>query len=129
LSISGHSLTNLDGSISHARNFAIFSAEIPKPNNKGATMTPSSSSAAPSGAAASGAAARVAAPAANRSARKSTRRLTRHRKEVNAMLRKLQELLSSRNPELEQPQFNGQLLDQNREDVYTLMHQQMSSMR
>jgi hypothetical protein len=45
------------------------------------------------------------------------------------MLRKLQELLSSRNPELEQPQFNGQLLDQNREDVYTLMHQQMSSMR
>ncbi|WP_230119138.1 hypothetical protein [Arthrobacter sp. Bi83] len=45
------------------------------------------------------------------------------------MLRQLQELLSSRNEELEQPQFNGQLLDQNREDVYTLMHQQMSSMR
>jgi hypothetical protein len=98
-------------------------------------VTPSSSSAARSGTAASGAAARVAAPAANRSAGESTRphrlarHLTRHRKEVNAMLRKLQELLSSRNPELEQPQFNGQLLDQNREDVYTLMHQQMSSMR
>lgn len=72
-------------------------------------MIPSSSGAAPSGAA--------------------PRRLIRHRKEVNAMLRRLQELLSSRNPELEQPQFNGQLLDQNREDVYTLMHQQMSSMR
>lgn len=90
-------------------------------------MTPSSSSAAPAGAASP-----VAAPAANVSARGSTRltrRLIRHRKEVNAMLRKLQELLSSRNAELEQPQFNGQLLDQNREDVYTLMHQQMSSMR
>ncbi|CAH0231890.1 hypothetical protein SRABI83_02646 [Arthrobacter sp. Bi83] len=92
-------------------------------------MTPSSSSAAPAGAASP-----VAAPAANVSARGSTRprltrRLIRHRKEVNAMLRQLQELLSSRNEELEQPQFNGQLLDQNREDVYTLMHQQMSSMR
>lgn len=47
-------------------------------------------------------------------------------KEVNAMLRKLQELLSSRKPEQDrQPQFDGQLLDRNREDVDVLMRQQM----
>ncbi len=38
------------------------------------------------------------------------------------MLRKLQEILS-------QLQFDGQLLDQKREDVYMLMHQQVSSLR
>lgn len=38
------------------------------------------------------------------------------------MLRKLQEILS-------QLQFDGQLLDQKREDVYMLMHQQVSSRR
>lgn len=47
-------------------------------------------------------------------------------KEVNAMLRKLKELLSSRKPEVDrQPQFDGQLLDRNREDVDVLMRQQM----
>ena len=60
------------------------------------------------------------------------------------MLRKLQEILSRRDPntgahlsslagldspEVQQPQFNGQLLDQKREDVYMLMHQQVSSLR
>jgi hypothetical protein len=93
-------------------------------------VTPSNSSAA-----STTAPARVAAPAASESSRASlrprrpARRLTQYRKEVNAMLRKLQELLSSRKRELEQPQFNGQLLDRNREDLYTLLHQQMSSMR
>ncbi|WP_457973125.1 hypothetical protein [Arthrobacter sp. D1-17] len=51
-------------------------------------------------------------------------------KEVNAMLRYLVTLLSSlsfgHRPE---QQFNGQLLDENREDVYALMQQQMSSLR
>lgn len=42
------------------------------------------------------------------------------------MLRKLQELLSSRKREQDrQPQFDGQLLDRNREDVDVLMRQQM----
>ena len=46
------------------------------------------------------------------------------------MLRKLQEILSGRDsaPD-QQPQFDGGLLDRNREDVYALMHQQMSSLR
>jgi len=38
------------------------------------------------------------------------------------MLRKIQEIFS-------QLQFDGQLLDQKREDVYMLMHQQVSSLR
>ncbi|WP_285291858.1 hypothetical protein [Arthrobacter sp. ISL-28] len=42
------------------------------------------------------------------------------------MLRKLKELLSSRKPEVDrQPQFDGRLLDRNREDVDVLMRQQM----
>lgn len=57
------------------------------------------------------------------------------------MLRKLQEILSSRDSSGEagpsgrdsgpaqQPQFDGSLLDRKREDVYALMHQQMSSLR
>jgi hypothetical protein len=46
------------------------------------------------------------------------------------MLRRLQEVLSGRNSGMnQQPRFNGRLLDQKREDVYVLMHQQMSSMR
>ncbi|MDQ0862631.1 hypothetical protein [Arthrobacter globiformis] len=57
------------------------------------------------------------------------------------MLRKLQEILSGRDSSGEaslsgrdsapaqQPQFDGRLLDRKREDVYTLMHQQMSSLR
>jgi hypothetical protein len=57
------------------------------------------------------------------------------------MLRKLQEILSGRDSSGEarlsgrdsapdqQPQFDGRLLDRNREDVYALMHQQMSSLR
>ncbi|MFE5836642.1 hypothetical protein [Arthrobacter sp. NPDC056493] len=56
------------------------------------------------------------------------------------MLRKLQEILSGRDSSGDtglsgvesasvQPQFNGQLLDRKREDVYTLMHEQMSSLR
>ncbi|MFE4542777.1 hypothetical protein [Arthrobacter sp. NPDC056727] len=57
------------------------------------------------------------------------------------MLRKLQEVFSGRgssDADLEsgrtpamsqQPQFDGQLLDQKREDVYVLMHQQVSSLR
>jgi hypothetical protein len=52
------------------------------------------------------------------------------RKEVNAMLRKLREVLSGRNSGLnQQQQFNDRLLDQKREDVYVLMHQQMSNLR
>ncbi|MBT2548282.1 hypothetical protein [Arthrobacter sp. ISL-65] len=57
------------------------------------------------------------------------------------MLRKLQEVFSDRDPSgdaglsspdattVQQSQFDGQLLDQKREDVYVLMHQQMSGMR
>ncbi|MBT2553568.1 hypothetical protein [Arthrobacter sp. ISL-5] len=73
-------------------------------------MTPSSSTAVVSGAASS-----TTSP---------------QRKEVNAMLRKLQEVLSGRNSGMnQQQQFNSRLLDRKREDVYVLMHQQMSSMR
>ena len=57
------------------------------------------------------------------------------------MLRKLQDVLSDRGSSgdaglsgpvpatVQQSQFDGQLLDQKREDVYMLMHQQMSGMR
>ena len=57
------------------------------------------------------------------------------------MLRKLQEILSGRDSSgdaglsgldsapAQQPQFDGPLLDRKREDVYTLMHQQTSSLR
>ena len=57
------------------------------------------------------------------------------------MLRKLQEILSGRDSSgdagpsgldsapARQPQFDGRLLDRKREDVYTLMHQQISSLR
>lgn len=46
------------------------------------------------------------------------------------MLRKLREVLSGRTAGLsQQPQFNDRLLDQKREDVYVLMHQQMSNLR
>ena len=52
------------------------------------------------------------------------------REEVNALLRKLVKLLAglSSDPHRQQ-QFDGQLLDENREDVYALMQQQMSSLR
>ena len=52
------------------------------------------------------------------------------REEVNALLRKLVKLLAgfSSDPRRQQ-QFDGQLLDENREDVYALMQQQMSSLR
>jgi hypothetical protein len=77
---------------------------------QGSVMPPSSSTAAFTGA---------ASPAT-----------TPQPKEVNAMLRRLQEVLSGRNSGMnQQPRFNGRLLDQKREDVYVLMHQQMSSMR
>ena len=46
------------------------------------------------------------------------------------MLRKLREVLSGRNSGMnQQQQFNDRLLDQKREDVYVLMHQQMSNLR
>ena len=52
------------------------------------------------------------------------------RKEVNALLRKLVKLLASLGSDpRRQQQFDGQLLDENREDVYALMQQQMSSLR
>ncbi len=52
------------------------------------------------------------------------------RKEVNALLRKLVKLLASLSSDpRRQRQFDGQLLDENREDVYALMQQQMSSLR
>ncbi len=52
------------------------------------------------------------------------------RKEVNALLHNLVKLLSSLSfDDRPQQQFNGQLLDENREDVYALMQQQMSSLR
>ena len=86
--------------------------ELPpfQPKTKDPPVTPSSSTAVDAG-----------------TARRTT---SQKRKEVNAMLRKLREALSGRNSELnQQPQFNDRLLDQKREDVYVLMHQQMSSMR
>ena len=52
------------------------------------------------------------------------------REEVNALLRKLVKLLASLSSDpRRQQQFDGQLLDSNREDVYALMQQQMSSLR
>jgi hypothetical protein len=46
------------------------------------------------------------------------------------VLRKLQEILSGLgSASVQQPQFDGHLLDRKREDVYTLMHEQMSSLR
>jgi hypothetical protein len=57
------------------------------------------------------------------------------------MLRKLQEVFSDlgssgdaglSSPDaatVQQPQFDGRLLDQKRENVYVLMHQHMSGMR
>lgn len=57
------------------------------------------------------------------------------------MLRKLQEVFAGRAsadtdldpgptpPTVQQAQFDGELLDQKREDVYALMHQQVSSLR
>ena len=65
--------------------------------------------------------------------RKSPPKFTRLivvRKEVNALIRKLVKLLASlgSDPRRKQ-QFDGQLLDENREDVYALMQQQMSSLR
>ncbi|HKS03009.1 MAG TPA: hypothetical protein VJS86_15160 [Arthrobacter sp.] len=57
------------------------------------------------------------------------------------MLRKLQEVFAGRAssdadldpgptpPAVQQARFDGQLLDQKREDVYVLMHQQVSSLR
>jgi hypothetical protein len=52
------------------------------------------------------------------------------RKEVNALLRKLVKLLASLSSDpRRQQQFDGPLLDANREDVYALMQQQMSSLR
>ena len=57
-------------------------------------------------------------------------RFTVPRREVSALLRKLVKLLAgfSSDPRRQQ-QFDGQLLDENREDVYALMQQQMSSLR
>ena len=49
---------------------------------------------------------------------------------MNALLRKLVKLLASLSSDPHrQQQFDGQLLDENREDVYALMQQQMSSLR
>lgn len=46
------------------------------------------------------------------------------------MLRRLLKILSTLGSDLRrQQQFDGQLLDENREDIYTLMQQQMSSLR
>jgi len=46
------------------------------------------------------------------------------------MLRKLQEFLSGLgSASVQQPQFDGQMLDRKREDVYALMHEQMISLR
>jgi hypothetical protein len=46
------------------------------------------------------------------------------------MLRKLQEILAGLgSASVQQPQFDGHLLDRKREDVYTLMHEQMISLR
>ncbi len=51
-------------------------------------------------------------------------------KKVNAMLCKLVKLLSCLSCDhRRQRQFNGQLLDANREDIYVVMQQQMSSLR
>ncbi|MFF2318024.1 hypothetical protein ACFVTE_17365 [Arthrobacter sp. NPDC058097] len=46
------------------------------------------------------------------------------------MLRKLKEILFGLgSASLQQPQFDGQMLDRKREDVYALMHEQMISLR
>jgi hypothetical protein len=46
------------------------------------------------------------------------------------MLRKLQEILAGLGSvPAQQPEFDGHLLDRKREDIYTLMHEQMISLR
>ncbi|MET1063587.1 MAG: hypothetical protein ABWX85_01295 [Arthrobacter sp.] len=52
-------------------------------------------------------------------------RSTSHRREVNTMKQKLQSLLrlSLKPAPRHTTLFNGQLLDQKREDVYVVMHQ------
>jgi hypothetical protein len=57
-------------------------------------------------------------------------RFTVPRKEVDTLFRKLVKLLAglSSGPRRQQ-QFDGRLLDENREDIYALMQQQMSSLR
>jgi hypothetical protein len=60
----------------------------------------------------------------------TSRGLIPRQKEVNAMLRNLVKLLSTVSfDQRPQQQFNGELLDENREVVYALMQQQMSSLR
>lgn len=47
------------------------------------------------------------------------------------MLKKLQAVLFVHRPGVRKgaSQFNGQLLDQNREDVYAVIHRQLSALR
>ncbi len=55
---------------------------------------------------------------------------TRHRGEVKTMIKKLQDVFFSRKAvRNDARQFNGQMLDQHREDVYAVMHQQMAGLR
>lgn len=51
------------------------------------------------------------------------------RKEVTAMIKKIKQALFLRLPvRADRREFNGELLDQRREDVFVLMHQQMAGM-
>jgi hypothetical protein len=51
------------------------------------------------------------------------------RKEVTAMIKKIKQALFLRRPvRADRREFNGELLDQRREDVFVLMHQQMASL-
>jgi hypothetical protein len=61
----------------------------------------------------------------------SARHAGRHpRKEVTTMIKRIKEaLFFGRKPARDPREFNGELLDQRREDVFVLLHQQMGGLR
>jgi hypothetical protein len=72
--------------------------------------------------------ARTSAPSLSQSARQAGRP---PRKEVTTMIKRIQKALFSwRKPVRDQPrEFNGELLNAHREDVFVLMHQHMGGLR
>lgn len=69
--------------------------------------------------------------AAKPQSRQSTVAASRHRKEVTTMIKRITKaLLALRQPvSYEHREFNGQLLEQQREDVFVLLHQHVGGLR
>ena len=63
--------------------------------------------------------------------RQSTVAASRHRKEVTTMIKRITKaLFALRQPvSSDRREFNGQLLEQQREDVFVLLHQHMGGLR